>query len=82
MTLSAPDSVTFEETIAPILSSQLLSPSQRLQGTFLVGAGAVCNLGTILISHNVRENPAPTAAGLAAALAAVCAGAFFKLQPQ
>lgn len=44
-----------------------------------MGAGAACNVGTIVISHCVREEPAPTAAGLAAALAAVAAGAYFKV---
>lgn len=52
---------------------------QRLHGTFLVGAVGACNVGTIVISHWVREEPHPTAFGLVAALAAVAAGAYFKV---
>ena len=62
-------------SVPPLPSAQMLRPGQ------LAAAVAACNLGTIIVSHCVREEPAPTAVGLAAALAAVAAGTAFKLLP-
>ena len=40
-----------------------------------------CNVGTLIISHAVAEDPHPTLLGLLAAAVAVVAGAAFKLLP-